>query len=99
MGRIAEQHCDQVVLTDDNPRNENPRQIIEQIQAGMNHPQEAVIERDRSAAIASAIAMASKGDCVLIAGKGHETVQQLKGRTIPFSDPDCVQQLLAGVDQ
>jgi UDP-N-acetylmuramoyl-L-alanyl-D-glutamate--2,6-diaminopimelate ligase len=89
MGRIA-QMADQVVVTSDNPRSEEPRAIIEQIVAGMDKSGSArwqAIE-DRAAAILSAVKHAGKADVILLAGKGHEPYQEIKGRKIPFSDAD-----------
>ncbi|QJD99225.1 UDP-N-acetylmuramoyl-L-alanyl-D-glutamate--2,6-diaminopimelate ligase [Massilia forsythiae] len=88
MGRIA-QHADQVVATSDNPRSEAPQAIIEQVVAGMDAagaPWQAV--EDRAAAILLAVKQAGKADVILLAGKGHEPYQEIKGRKIPFSDAD-----------
>ncbi len=90
MGRIA-QMAEHVLVTSDNPRSEEPRAIIEQIVAGMDphHPTSThqAIE-DRAAAILSAVKHAAKPDVILLAGKGHEPYQEIKGRKIPFSDAD-----------
>jgi UDP-N-acetylmuramoyl-L-alanyl-D-glutamate--2,6-diaminopimelate ligase len=90
MGAIA-QLADHVLVTSDNPRSEEPRAIIEQIVAGMdaNHPtstHQAV--EDRAAAILSAVKHAARPDVILLAGKGHEPYQEIKGRKMPFSDAD-----------
>ncbi|ALK95861.1 UDP-N-acetylmuramoylalanyl-D-glutamate--2,6-diaminopimelate ligase [Massilia sp. WF1] len=90
MGAIA-QMADHVLVTSDNPRSEEPRAIIEQIVAGMDpcHPsstQQAI--EDRAAAILSAVKHAGKPDVILLAGKGHEPYQEIKGRKMPFSDAD-----------
>jgi UDP-N-acetylmuramoyl-L-alanyl-D-glutamate--2,6-diaminopimelate ligase len=85
MGAIAEV-ADHVIVTSDNPRSENPHQIIEQILAGMK--QRAVAFDDRAAAILSAVKHAAKNDVILLAGKGHETYQEVMGRKLPFSDAD-----------
>jgi UDP-N-acetylmuramoyl-L-alanyl-D-glutamate--2,6-diaminopimelate ligase len=88
MGRIA-QMADQVVVTSDNPRSEEPRAIIEQVVAGMDPtgaPWQAI--EDRAAAILSAVKHAAKPDVILLAGKGHEPYQEIKGRKTPFSDAD-----------
>lgn len=84
--------ADHVIVTSDNPRGENPAGIIEQIIEGMkisNAMQSAphVIE-DRAAAILYAVKHASRADVVLLAGKGHETYQEIKGRKLPFQDAD-----------
>jgi UDP-N-acetylmuramoyl-L-alanyl-D-glutamate--2,6-diaminopimelate ligase len=90
MGRIA-QMAEHVLVTSDNPRSEEPRAIIDQIVAGMDphHPASTTqaIE-DRAAAILSAVKHAAKADVILLAGKGHEPYQEIKGRKIPFSDAD-----------
>lgn len=88
MGEIAARLADRVVLTSDNPRSENPQQILDQIAAGIDpaHASRIVVESDRAAAISLAIRRAKAGDMVLLAGKGHEDYQ-LVGREIrPFSD-------------
>ena len=86
MGAIAEELADVVVLTDDNPRREDPDGIIADIQSGMQRASTALIERQRSHAIAQALRLAEVTDAVLIAGKGHETGQIVGGETLPFSD-------------
>jgi len=86
MGAIAESHADLVVLTDDNPRTESPRAILEQILAGMREPQGAQVIADRAEAIHFALAEADAGDVVVIAGKGHEDYQVVGTETRPFSD-------------
>lgn len=89
MGRIAEAMADRVVITSDNPRSEDPLQIIAQIQAGLHSPAKAAVIADRAAAIATAIAGANSGDCVVLAGKGHETYQQIGSDKLPFDDMIC----------
>lgn len=88
MGAIASQ-ADQVIVTSDNPRTENPSTIIEQIIAGMDKSKAAprIIE-DRAAAILWTLRHAAKADVILLAGKGHETYQEIKGRKLPFLDAD-----------
>ena len=90
MGAIA-QMADQVIVTSDNPRSEEPGAIIAQILAGMDqdHPsaKHQAIE-DRAAAILWAIKHAGKQDVILLAGKGHEPYQEIKGKKMPFSDAD-----------
>jgi len=89
MGKIAGRLADRVVLTDDNPRSEDPKAIVADILKGLPEP-EAVIH-DRESAILYALERASEGDLVLIAGKGHETFQQVGGERIPFSDREVVE--------
>lgn len=86
MGKIVEDMADHIVITNDNPRRENPRQIIKEIVAGMVNPTYAVIEHDRRRAIAHAINCAHANDIVLIAGKGHEPYQIIGEEKLPFSD-------------
>lgn len=94
MGAIAEDYADQVILTNDNPRYEDPAAIIKDILAGVTEPDAVQIQPDRSAAINGAIQAASPGDVVLIAGKGHETYQEIAGQRYPFSDRQLVRNLL-----
>jgi UDP-N-acetylmuramyl tripeptide synthase len=94
MGRIAREHADEVVVTSDNPRSEDPRTIIEEICAGIPDPG-VLREPDRRAAIAHAIAAAAPPDCVLVAGKGHEDYQETMGLRAPFSDAGVARELLA----
>jgi UDP-N-acetylmuramoyl-L-alanyl-D-glutamate--2,6-diaminopimelate ligase len=96
MGRIAYDLADRVVVTSDNPRTEDPEQILQDIVAGIPAllPAEAVV-CDRAAAIQQAIAMAAPGDGVLIAGKGHEDYQILGTEKIHFDDREQARQWLA----
>lgn len=84
MGRLATEAADRVIVTSDNPRSESPQKIIADIKAGCVH--EVETEIDRAAAIALAVETARPEDCVLIAGKGHETYQQVGEKRLPFSD-------------
>ena len=95
MGAIA-QLADHVVVTSDNPRSEEPQAIIDQIMAGMraDGPQAQAIE-NRAAAILSAIKHAAKPDVILLAGKGHEPYQEIKGKKLPFSDAEHAQLALS----
>ena len=92
MGAIAAENADEVIVTDDNPRSENPHAIRAAI---LNAAKGAKEIGDRSDAIGSAIASLAKGDVLLIAGKGHETGQIVGERVLPFSDHDAVAQALA----
>ncbi len=96
MGRIAESLADQIILTNDNPRAENPLAIIREIQAGMHRPDRARVISDRKAAIEWALEDAGSGDVVLIAGKGHEDFQQVGNQRLPFSDRATALQCLGG---
>lgn len=86
MGRVASTAADHVVLTSDNPRSEDPLAILDDIQRGCQGSVQ--VEVDRGAAIALAIREAQPGDCVLIAGKGHETYQIIGHQRLAFSDVD-----------
>ncbi len=85
MGEVAARLADQVYLTNDNPRSEEPQAIVEEILAGMHHPP-AAIELDRRLAIERAVLHAAPGDTVLVAGKGHENYQVVGDRVLPFDD-------------
>ncbi len=85
MGEVAARLADQVYLTNDNPRSEEPQSIVEEILAGMHHPP-AAIELDRRRAIERAVLHAAAGDTVLVAGKGHENYQVVGDRVLPFDD-------------
>jgi UDP-N-acetylmuramoyl-L-alanyl-D-glutamate--2,6-diaminopimelate ligase len=91
MGQIAERYADQLVITDDNPRTEDPSQIIAEIMRGLLCPWAVEIEHDRSAAIAHVISCAQAGDVILVAGKGHEDYQIIGTEKFPFSDSLHVQ--------
>lgn len=86
MGEIASALADVTVLTSDNPRSEDPLQIINEIAAGFKSKKELILCADRRTAIGTAIGKAQNGDCVLIAGKGHEKTQQTAGLTLAFDD-------------
>lgn len=95
MGAVAAHRADAVVLTSDNPRDEPPALILAQILAGVAGHDEVQVLEDRREAIAHAIAAAAPGDVVLIAGKGHETTQEVAGVKRPFSDADEARAALA----
>jgi len=88
MGGIAAEYSDYVIVTSDNPRTEDPERILMDIEAGLREKRYSAYEltADRAAAIARAVSMASPGDVVVIAGKGHETYQITKNGTIHFDD-------------
>lgn len=96
MGRIAEQFADRVIVTNDNPRTEDPAAIARQVVDGFANPQEAVVELDREKAIRAALTSAVAGDTVLVAGKGHETYQEVNGERRPFDDREVARSALAG---
>lgn len=96
MGRVAATLADQVYLTSDNPRSEDPQQIIREIEAGIKEIGKTnyAIEVDRAQAIHRALREARAGDVVLLAGKGHETVQIFKNERIHFSDQETAREAL-----
>jgi murE/murF fusion protein len=96
MGRVAETLADRIYLTSDNPRSESPRQIIDQIAAGMQSADRVVVEPDRRQAIHAALRAAAAGDVVVLAGKGDEPYQILDaGQVVPFDDRDVARQALS----
>ena len=86
MARIAERLADELIVTDDNPRQESSSDIIEQILIGFSNNEKVIVESDRGKAIEFAIANATEGDVVLIAGKGHEEYQDIGAKRLMFSD-------------
>lgn len=92
MGEVACANADCAVVTSDNPRSEDPAAIIADIEAGCSG--EYRIEADRAAAISLAVQMAQPGDCVLVAGKGHETYQQVGDKRLDFSDVEALRTAL-----
>jgi UDP-N-acetylmuramoyl-L-alanyl-D-glutamate--2,6-diaminopimelate ligase len=95
MGRIAALLADEVVVTSDNPRSEEPEAILGDVRAGVEAAgKSARYVADRRAALAQAFALARKGDVVLVAGKGHETSQIVKGSRLPFDDRLVAKELL-----
>jgi UDP-N-acetylmuramoyl-L-alanyl-D-glutamate--2,6-diaminopimelate ligase len=85
MGRVAEAGADRVVVTSDNPRGEPPEVVIADILSGMERQPEYV-EPDRRRAISEALRSATPYDLVVVAGRGHETLQEVAGGTVPFDD-------------
>jgi UDP-N-acetylmuramoyl-L-alanyl-D-glutamate--2,6-diaminopimelate ligase len=91
MGRVAVEKADLAIVTDDNPRSEQPAEIRRQILAAAPGALEI---GDRASAIAEAVAKLGRGDVLLVAGKGHETGQTVGTTVIPFSDHDAVETAL-----
>lgn len=96
MGRALAAGCDVAILTSDNPRTEDPLEILAQMEAGARAVSGAhvMVEADRRVAITQAIALATPGDCVVIAGKGHEQGQEINGEVTPFDDRDVAREAL-----
>jgi UDP-N-acetylmuramoyl-L-alanyl-D-glutamate--2,6-diaminopimelate ligase len=95
MGEIAEKLSDRVILTDDNVRSENPQDIIRDILAGCINPEQIFIEHDRKTAIKAAVSMASLGDIILVAGKGHENYQIIGDKTVAYDERQYVANFVA----
>ena len=95
MARVCEINADKIVITSDNPRDEDPIKIISDIEKGLHAKTDYSIEVDRAKAIKLAIDLAEQDDVILIAGKGHESYQEIKGVRFHFSDKEICQGLLA----
>lgn len=96
MGEIAGRYADRIILTNDNPRSEQPESIINDILDGISRRDNVSIQADRARAITSAINEAMPDDVILIAGKGHETYQEIGPQRYPFNDRQLVRNLLGG---
>lgn len=96
MGAVAARHADVVIVTSDNPRREDPGAIIAAILAGVPATVVPLVEPDRRAAIARAVGMARPGDVVVVAGKGHETYQEVDDRRLAFDDREVAAAALTG---
>jgi UDP-N-acetylmuramoyl-L-alanyl-D-glutamate--2,6-diaminopimelate ligase len=94
MAQVVESYANHIIVTNDNPRHEKPEKIIADICQGFTDQQKIIIQLDRAEAIAYAISHAKAGDMILIAGKGHETVQIIGDQQLPFSDQEQVLRLL-----
>lgn len=94
MGEVAARLADYSVITNDNPRNEIPEKIAADIAAGFDSERKYEICLDRTAAIARGIELIGKKDVLLVAGKGHETVQEIGGAIFPFDDREAVREIL-----
>ena len=95
MAEVAERLADRVLVTDDNPRTEDPAQIFDDIRQGFTQSQTATFQHGRDQAIAALIAVAKAGDVVVLAGKGHEDYQEINGKRLDFSDVQHAAQALA----
>lgn len=96
MGQIAETLANRVIITSDNPRSENPQQIITDILAGFKSTNNVIVEPDRELAIKEAYKIANAYDVILVAGKGHEDYQILANETIHFDDREKVREIFIG---
>lgn len=101
MGEVAARLADWTIITSDNPRSEDPEQIISEIEEGFrrlgNHNYEKIVDRRR--AIEAALVMARKGDWVVVAGKGHENYQIFKDRVITFSDVETAREIINSLEK
>lgn len=96
MAKIACQYSDKVILTSDNPRNEDPEEIIRQMQEGVSATdyRKTLSVTDRKEAIKTAVSMANENDIILVAGKGHETYQEIKGIKRDFDDKKVLAEMI-----
>ena len=96
MGKVASEFSDILILTSDNPRSESPDSIIREIQQGIPHDRgDCFVLPDRAEAIRKAVSLASEGDLILVAGKGHETTQEIQGVRYHFDDMEELEKFKA----
>ena len=97
MAKIASDYSEQVILTSDNPRNEDPQKILADMQKGVpdTHRSRVLTIENRKEAIKTALLLARDHDMVLVAGKGHETYQETKGERLPFDDKKVMEDCFA----
>ena len=93
MGYIVTELADYAVITSDNPRSENPKNIIRDIEKGIRKDNYSVVIQ-RAEAIKKSLLLARRGDIVLVAGKGHENYQVFKNRTVHFDDREAIKACL-----
>ncbi len=96
MAKIACELSDRIILTSDNPRSEDPEFILNQMQAGVPsfHRAKTLMISDRREAIKTACTLANEGDIILVAGKGHEKYQEIKGVKYPFDDKQVLEEMM-----
>ena len=97
MGAVAQQYADHIIITSDNPRSEEPQLIMKMIRDGINQNSNVQMIVDRSAAIMAAVRNAAPQDIVLVAGKGHETTQEINGKKFDFSDQEHIRLASGGI--
>jgi len=95
MGRAAAEHADKLLVTSDNPRSEEPLEIIRAIVSGIPEGTDCTVEPDRAKALRFAAEHAGEGEIVLVAGKGHENYQEIKGVKYPFGDRACLEEFFS----
>ncbi len=96
MGSVADRLADYTIVTSDNPRTEDPEEIVRQIETGFSGTDSHEACTDRAQAIRNALAMCERGDVLLIAGKGHENFQEFRNTTVSFDDRMVVKRILEG---
>ena len=100
MGEISGRIADFTIITSDNPRTENPEEIVKQIESGMKKTNgKYVTIVDRVEAIKEAIKMANKRDIIILAGKGHEPYQEINGKKYPFDERIIVRDIIEELDK
>jgi UDP-N-acetylmuramoyl-L-alanyl-D-glutamate--2,6-diaminopimelate ligase len=101
MAQVACEHSDKAILTSDNPRSEDPEEILNEMEAGLNATQKRKVLRitDRKEAIKTACALAQPNDIILVAGKGHETYQEIKGVKTHFDDREVLTEAFKTLDK
>ena len=101
MAAAACEHSDRVIFTSDNPRSEEPEQIIRDMEEGLSaaYRRKYISITDRKEAIKTAISLAQKEDIILVAGKGHEKYQEIKGVRNHFDDKEIVQEIFELLDK
>jgi UDP-N-acetylmuramoyl-L-alanyl-D-glutamate--2,6-diaminopimelate ligase len=98
MGRAVEERAQVAIVTTDNPRYENPQSIAAEVISGFRRPGEARYLPDRAEAIGYALSLASADDCVLIAGRGHETHQIIAAESVPLDDREVARRYLYNLE-
>ncbi|MDE6967671.1 MAG: UDP-N-acetylmuramoyl-L-alanyl-D-glutamate--2,6-diaminopimelate ligase, partial [Clostridia bacterium] len=94
MGAIAKEFADKVIITTDNPRNEEPLRIMEDIASGIDNKENVYLIENRVEAIRKSISLAKSGDTIIIAGKGAEEYFEKNGKKYPYSDKNTLEELL-----
>jgi len=99
LGSVVAEHCDEAIITSDNPRSEKPQKIIDDILEGipLDFPYRIIV--DRREAIKTALSMARGNDCIVIAGKGHEDYQEIQGVRHHFNDKEMVIELFKSMEK
>jgi len=101
MGDVAVENSDRVILTSDNPRSEDPAEIIREMEAGIpvHLKKKAISITDRKEAIKTALSLANREDIILVAGKGHEKYQEIKGVKHHFDDKEVLLELMKTLEK